>query len=376
MDRLTPSDIEDLTAFRRALHAAPEVSGQEVETAACIADALRSLGARVVTGLGGHGVAGVFGTGDETVMLRCELDALPIQEKGASSHRSRTDGVAHLCGHDGHMATMIGVARLLARRPPSVGRVVLLFQPAEEIGTGAIAVCEDPAFADLAPDWAFALHNLPEIPTGEAHIPDGPSSAASVGLCIELGGTEAHAAAPETGRSPAGEIAALMTALPALSRGRFPYPDFRLVTLTHVALGEPAFGIAPGQGRIHVTARTVSDERLLELERNVGNTISSGTADLDVRITEHDRFLAGANDPSAAAHLRRAAEAVGLVVSHGLPLRASEDFGRFGHDCPAAMLFLGCGPGPALHNPDYDFDDDLIAPGAHLLLEAARGIVG
>lgn len=377
MDRLTPSDLADLKALRRVLHAHPEISGEEARTAARIAAVLRDIGAdEVVTGLGGHGVAGVF-TGPApgpTVLLRCELDALPIEETGTPDWRSAIPGKGHLCGHDGHMATMLGVGRMLARARPGTGRVVLMFQPAEENGSGAIAVCADPAFAALAPDWAFALHNEPDIPRGMAHVPAGLASAPSVGLRLTLTGVEAHACAPEDGVSPAVTMAAWMTRLPALSRGTFPNDDYRLVTLTHARLGQPSFGIAPGRAEIFVTCRTASDAGLDDLVADIRDVVRDRPSDLSLEIAEHDRFLAGVNHPRAADILRRAARDAGVDAQEGLPLRASEDFGRFGHDCPSAMLLLGAGPGPALHNPDYDFDDDLIAPGAALLLKAVRAV--
>ena len=379
MDRLLATDLADLAALRRHLHAHPEVSGREVRTAARIAQALAATGAgRVVTGLGGHGVAGVFAGArpGPTVLLRCELDALPIEQTGTPLWRSATPGTGHLCGHDGHMAIVMGVARMLSRVPPASGRVVLLFQPAEETGTGAVAVCADPAFAALAPDWAFALHNLPGLARGEAHVPDGLASMASVGLRLAFAGVEAHAAAPEDGRSPGGALAHLMTALPALSGGTFPDEDFRLVTLTHVRLGEPAFGIAPGRGEVFVTCRATSDDALEALVEEAVALAWAAAGDLTLDAEKCDGFLAGINDPRAAGILRDAATRVGLHATRGRPLRASEDFGRFGHDCPAALLFLGAGPGPALHNPDYDFDDGLIAPGAELLLAAARTVTG
>lgn len=375
MDRLTNSDLAALVALRRELHTHPEVSGQEVWTAARIADALRELGAdQIVTGLGGHGVAGVFAgpAPGPTVLLRCELDALPIEETGTPAWRSTIAGKGHLCGHDGHMVTILGVGRMVARNRPATGRVVLMFQPAEEDGSGAIAVCADPAFAPLAPDWAFALHNEPDIPRGIAHIPIGLASAPSVGLRLSLTGIEAHACAPEDGVSPAATMADWMTLFPNLSRGVFPDDDYRLVTLTHARLGEPSFGIAPGRGEIFLTCRTTSDAALDRLVAEIRDLVSNHPPNLAVEMTEHDHFLAGVNDPRAAAILRDAASAAGLDAQDGVPLRASEDFGRFGHDCPAAMLLLGAGPGPALHNPDYDFDDDLIAPGAALLLGAVR----
>lgn len=151
-------DVGDAVAFRHHLHRNPEVSGQEAETAVAVADRLANHGPdRILRGLGGYGVAAVF-DGPEpgpTVLLRCELDALPILEIGKVPHRSRIDGRAHLCGHDGHSAILTLVAAHLARQRPSRGRVVLLFQPAEETGAGAAAVIADPAFAEFSPDFAL-----------------------------------------------------------------------------------------------------------------------------------------------------------------------------------------------------------------------------
>jgi amidohydrolase len=166
---LTNTDIIELVAFRRQLHRQPELSGQEQETAAMILSALKALSPTgLVTGLGGHGVAAVFDSGKTgpTVLFRAELDALPIVEESGVAWTSLVPGTAHLCGHDGHMAMLVGLGRLLHRQPIESGRVVLMFQPAEENGSGARAVVADPHFADIAPDWAFAIHNEPGLSFG------------------------------------------------------------------------------------------------------------------------------------------------------------------------------------------------------------------
>ena len=166
---LSNSDLVELAAFRRALHARPEISGEEIETAATIAAALKELSpSKIITGLGGHGVAAVFDSSvsGPTVLFRAELDALPIHEISDATWRSEIDGKGHLCGHDGHMTMLLALGRLLSRQPVAKGRVVLMFQPAEEDGSGARAVVADPQFAEIAPDWAFAIHNEPGKPFG------------------------------------------------------------------------------------------------------------------------------------------------------------------------------------------------------------------
>ncbi|MDP3379657.1 MAG: M20/M25/M40 family metallo-hydrolase, partial [Brevundimonas sp.] len=192
---LTNRDIAELTDWRRELHRFPEVSRDEAGTAARVVAALGALGPdQVLTGLGGHGVAAVFTGRDPgpTVLFRAELDALPIEELSDAPHRSTIPGKGHLCGHEGHMTLLMGLGRLLARNRPARGRVVLLFQPAEEDGSGAAAVVADPAFAAIKPDWAFAIHNLPGLPLGHGALSAGVVNCASLGLKTTLTGKTAH----------------------------------------------------------------------------------------------------------------------------------------------------------------------------------------
>ncbi|MEL6736900.1 MAG: amidohydrolase, partial [Pseudomonadota bacterium] len=232
---LTNSDLIELTAFRRALHQWPEVSGEEAETARTIIRALESLTpSRIVAGLGGHGVAAVFDSGRSgpTVLFRAELDALPIQEISQQAWVSKVPGKGHLCGHDGHMTTLLALGRLLSRKPVETGRIVLMFQPAEEDGSGARAVVADPAFADIAPDWAFAIHNEPGRPFGTVSTRAGLINCASQGLAITMTGKTAHAANPEDGVSPTIALAGLVERLSSLGRGGALDDDFRLATVT------------------------------------------------------------------------------------------------------------------------------------------------
>ena len=196
---LTNSDLTELTEFRRELHMRPELSGEEVETAGLIVTALAPLfPTRVLTGLGGHGVAAVFDSGADgpTVLFRAELDALPIQELSETPWVSQVEGKGHLCGHDGHMVMLLALGRLISRNPVAKGRVVLMFQPAEEDGSGARAVVADPAFKEIAPDWAFAIHVEPGRPLGFVATRAGLINCASQGLAITLTGKTAHAADP------------------------------------------------------------------------------------------------------------------------------------------------------------------------------------
>lgn len=383
-DILTAGDLVRLTAFRHALHRTPEVSGDERRTAATVVAALPAPD-EVLTGLGGHGVAAVYegAAPGPTVLLRAELDALPIRDLSGTGHASQVPGVGHQCGHDGHSAILMGVAQHLARVRPARGRVVLMFQPAEETGAGAAEVIADPRFAQLRPDWAFAIHNMPGLPLGVAELPPGPASCASCGVRLSLTGKTSHAAQPELAVSPAQAMARLVPALLALGPGGDPWaapaPGFRLVTVSHMAMGAPAFGITPGAGEVWLTVRALLDADLEDLLEQVAALAGEAARaeGLGIEITWHEHFAAGANDPAAAGHLGRAMTAAGITVRPGTPMRPSEDFGRFGAAAPIALAFLGAGEAcPPLHAEAYDFPDALIAPGVRMFAALVRDLLG
>lgn len=373
---LTNADIAELTEWRRDLHRHPELSGEEERTAATVAAMLRETGPEtIVTNIGGHGVAAIYDSGKPgpRVLLRCELDGLPIEDLADIPHRSTVSGKGHQCGHDGHMAMIAAMARLLGRQRPAKGAVILMFQPAEEDGSGARKVVEDAAFAELKPDLAFAIHNMPGLPFGEVHIVDGPICCASRGIMLKLTGRTAHASQPETGISPMPAIARLMPALSAMSSPvgtSTNDPDFTLVTITHVDMGAPAFGVAPGEANLFATLRSLTDEGMTGLVEKVealAHTVAQENGlKLDIGYT--DVFVTCHNDVDAASIVRSALDRLGIVHGPGtLPLRGSEDFGYFGRGAKMALMMLGSGENlPALHNPDFDFPDDLIPVGAKI----------
>ena len=380
---LTNKDIVELVTWRRTLHAMPELSGEEAVTAAAVQRFMAATRPdEVVSGLGGHGVAVVYRGAEPgpTLLLRAELDALPIQEISQSAYKSATPGKGHLCGHDGHMASLAAVGRGLARQRPARGRVVLLFQPAEETGAGAAAVIADPRFAALRPDMAFSWHNMPGLKRGTVALAEGPVNCASRGMRLVLTGRTAHASQPENGLSPMRAMAGLMPALAALAPGGALGPGFAMITVTHARLGERAFGVAPGEAEIWATLRTMVDadmDRLRLAAEDLARQAAEA-AGLGLTISYEDVFDHCENAPEAVAALRRAMEAEGVVHGPGdLPMRGSEDFGRFGQSTPAAMFFLGAGEDHAsLHNPDYDFPDELIAIGARVMMRTVRDLLG
>ena len=381
--KLTNADITELTAFRRQLHKQPEISGEEYQTAQTIAATLARLNPdKVIKNIGGCGVAAIFESGKEgpTVLFRAELDALPIEEKSGVDWSSEVQGKAHLCGHDGHMTILVALARMLSRQRPQTGRCVLMFQPAEEDGRGARAVLNDPKFKDISADWAFAIHNEPGLPFGYVGIREGLINCASRGLKIKLSGRTSHAAEPELADSPVSVLPPLLAELTSLASGGIVDDDFRLITITHIMAGEPTFGITPGDATIFVTLRASRDSVIGELQENA-ETIVENLAQknrLSAEYEIHDDFAASLNHKEAVDIACQAMSELGIRYGdEGVPMRASEDFGAFGWQAKAAMLCLGPGENhPALHQPDYDFADDLILIGAQIFYKITRNLLG
>ena len=378
---MTPDLQAQLTALRHRLHMQPEISGDEANTAAVVAEHLNDMDCHVLTAVGGHGIAAVFDSGQPgpTVGIRCELDALPIQELSDKPYVSTASGKGHLCGHDGHMAMVLGVAHGLIRTPLARGRVVLIFQPAEETGRGAAAYRADPLFDEIAPDFVFSLHNLPGLDLGAIELCTGPANCASRGMRIVLTGKTSHAAAPQDGLSPAQAVAMLIPALSALGSGDDLNADYALTTVTHANLGAATFGVAPGLAEIWVTLRTVSDKRMAQLVGQAEALVRKAAKDegLGVEINYDDVFEACTNHTDAVHILCEACRAEGVDLHlTSRPQRFSEDFGQFAKGAKTVMFWIGAGAGPQLHNPDYDFPDDLIPIGTGIFLAAIHQVLG
>ncbi len=379
---LSDSDTAEVIAFRHELHERPELSGEERDTARAVCAFLeRTHPDRMIGNLGGHGLAVIYegAAPGPCLMFRAELDALPIDELSAIPHRSKTLGKAHLCGHDGHMASLAALALGFSRARPKRGRVVLLFQPAEETGAGAEAVIVDPNFAAIQPDFVFAWHNMPGMPRAEAAIATGPAACASRGLRAIFNGMTAHASSPEAGVSPMRALARLMPELTALGRGGSIDEGYSLVTITHVEMGAHSFGTAPGRGELWATLRTVTDAAMATLvERAESLVRDAASADgLEVEIAYRDAFDSAVNAPAAVEKVGRALDAEGVKWRVGLPMRPSEDFGRFSAEAPSALFLLGAGEGhPSLHNADYDFPDELVPVAARVMMRVARDALG
>jgi amidohydrolase len=375
--------LQEIIALRRKLHTCPELSGEEYKTAQLIASELEEMTPDLlVKNLGGAGVAAVFQgkAAGPNVLFRAELDALPIEEVNDFDYRSRHDNISHKCGHDGHMAILLGLARRVAASRPSRGSVTVLFQPAEETGAGAMAVLRDPQFDQIHPDYVFALHNLPGYPMGVVVSREGAFTADVRSLIIRLQGMTSHAAEPEHGINPALAIAELLQLSGRLTCADENSPDFSIVTPVHVVMGEKAYGVSAGYGEVHLTIRCWTrdvmeklSERLLRMTDNI-----ACQHELEIDTEWTNVFYANHNDLEAVYTIREVVKESGLsMMEKKHPLKWGEDFGAFTQRFKGAMFGLGAGTNtPALHNPDYDFPDEIIETGISIFYRIAMRILG
>lgn len=369
--------LSELTELRHHLHSIAEVSGREQETAARIKEYLESTSVdEIVTGVGGNGLLAIFeGRRDQPrILLRCELDALPIKDKiDGTDYRSRTEGVGHKCGHDGHMAILCGVAKVLSEVKRSRGTVCLLFQPSEENGKGAEEVLNDPKFERFRPDFCFALHNLPGFTKHEIVVRDEVFASASVGLTVKLQGATSHAASPEKGNSPALAMAHLISTLSAAPQFQVPMNEAAKLTVVHSTLGERAFGTSPGEAAVMATLRTYNDKHLEKLKKHCSRIAKgiAGAYKLEYKCEFTEYFRATVNNPEAVKVIRNAADRAGLPLKEkGEPFGWSEDFGHFTKAYKGALFGLGAGAHhPSLHAESYDFPDDIIPTGVQIFVD-------
>lgn len=371
--------IERLTALRQELHANPERSGHELRTAERIRGHIARLEPdELLVRVGGTGVMALFDSGEPgpVRLFRCELDALPITEVNTFAHRSTVEGFSHKCGHDGHMAILCGLAECLSEARPSTGKVWLLFQPAEENGEGAKAVLADERMRAIKPDRVFALHNLPGVPRATVMVREGAFTASVNSIIVTFLGKTAHAAEPEHGIDPAPAMSAFFQCALALNHNVPPDPKMRVVSSVYAELGSKDHGISAGRAEVHLTLRCWSDDELHLLQQAVEHIARELATEhrLGLEISYTQRFHANQNDGAMVALVRQAAESAGLPVQQAEhPYKWGEDFGSFTAEYAGCMIGLGAGEHmPALHNPDYDFPDELIPHGVALFNQLAR----
>jgi amidohydrolase len=368
MELLNNDQIKELLALRKWLHKNPELSGKEKNTSRKLEEFIRQTSPdKIITGLGGYGIAAVYVFDEKgpTILVRADMDALPIDEINTFAHKSENEGVAHKCGHDGHSSILAGLALALKNNPLPKGRVVLLFQPEEETGQGAAKVIADEAFKMIKPDYAIALHNLPGFEKAAIVLKDGPFAAASTGMIVKITGASSHAAHPEQGNSPVKMLAHAMQEIPEIpGKKSSKFKDFALATIIHAKLGEVAFGTNPGKAVMMVTLRTYynddMDMLVKETERLVNSLAEEFNMKIEISYTE--KFPATINDKSLNDIIRQVCDDTGENTTEiEEPFRWSEDFGHFTSQFKGTLFGVGSGKdSPGLHNNDYDFPDEIL----------------
>ena len=364
--------VEPLIAFRRDIHAHPELAYAEHRTAALVVEALAELGLEVHTGIGGTGVVGVLKVGDSErrIGLRADMDALPIHEETGLPYASRNPGVFHGCGHDGHVAMLLGAAQHLAHSRDFDGTVHFIFQPAEEGQGGARAMVEDGLFERFPCDRVFALHNWPDLPAGTIATRPGPIMAAADKFEITVQGRGGHAAMPH--QTPDAILAAshIVTQLNELVSRRIPPMSSAVLSVTQIS-GGSSHNVLPAAVRIVGTVRTFDPEvqdRIEDSLRQVveGVTLASGATG---EVSYHRYYPATINGAEAAEEALAAAASIGSAELAPEPAFTSEDFGFMLQACDGAYIWLGQGRGNGdvpLHSPHYDFNDAVLATGIRM----------
>lgn len=372
-----------LVALRRDLHAHPELAFEERRTAAIVAQSLRLLGLQVHEGLGGTGVVGTLrcGQGTRSVGLRADMDALPMVGLGQVAHASRTPGVHHGCGHDGHTSMLIGAAQQLARLRNVDGTVHFIFQPAEEGKGGARAMIDDGLFERFPCDSVYALHNWPGLPLGRAQTRVGPIMAAADRFDIVLRGKGGHAAQPH--QTPDTLLAAsqLVAQLHTIVSRRIDPAESAVLSVTRLEGGH-SHNVLPAEASLTGTVRSFdapTQDRIEAALRDcmAGVALANGLQ-AEVRYLRY--YPATVNSAAEAALALQAAQAIGLSADTApRPAFTSEDFAFMLQRCPGAYLWLGQGRDGAaegedapLHHPGYDFNDEALPLGVRWFCEVAQ----
>jgi amidohydrolase len=361
----------DMMQWRRDIHAHPETAFEEHRTAATVAALLTGFGVAVDRGLAGTGVVGTVAgrlPGNRAIMLRADMDALHIHEKNGFAHVSQNGGKMHACGHDGHTAMLLGAARYLAETRNFAGAVHLVFQPAEESEGGGRRMIEDGLFAKFPVEAVFGMHNWPGLPVGEFGVRPGPMMASSDHIEITVAGKGGHAAMPHLAVDPILAAAQIVTALQSIvSRNVHPM-EGAVVTVTQFHAGD-SWNVIPPEVLLRGTARAFQPavRDLLEWRiRTIAESVAAAHgATAAVRYERHypPTINSEAETALAAAALD---EIVGpaRVRRDLLPSMGAEDFSFMLHERPGSYVWIGNGDGDGLHNPNYDFNDEILPLGA------------
>lgn len=376
------SDFQDFINLRHTLHRYPELSRQEFETSRRITEFMKQFNPDEIIPIADTGLMFVFEGNDvgETIIFRCELDALPIQERSPNlAYRSSIDGVAHLCGHDGHMAIIAYLGKLISEKRPEKGKVVLLFQPSEENLLGAKSVVESHAFHELSPDYIFALHNIPGEPKNKVLVKEGSFTAASCGITINLHGRTSHAAEPEKGNNPYFSATKIVDDIHELTKNQDVFTSHVIATLIYIRLGEISFGVSPSDLEMGITLRAFENEDLNLLCSQTENIIERHAEAYGLAYSHNycEIYPATINAAECVEMVKQASKKVDLNIEEmAQPNNWSEDFAYYTATNKGAQFGIGAGENQLnLHDPAYDFPDDIIEPSAKIFFEIYKQLM-
>jgi amidohydrolase len=370
----------DITAWRHHLHTIPELQYDVHRTVAFVEEKLRSFGIEnITTGVGQTGLVAVIEGAQDTqgrvIGLRADMDALPIHEQTGLEYASKTPGAMHACGHDGHTAMLLGAAQYLAETRNFDGRVVLIFQPAEEGGAGGRAMCEDGLMARWGIQEVYGMHNMPGYPTGQFAIRPGAIMAAADELEITITGRGGHAAAPHEAVDPNLAAAHVLIALQSIASRSVDPLAHVVVSLCAVHSDTEAHNVIPQVTRMKGTMRTL-DQQVRALVMGKVRLIARASAEAlgcHAEVIIREGYPVTVNEQIHTEHAIKAARAVASQVDVDLPpIMAAEDFAFMLLERPGAYIMIGNGDGATVHHPEYQFDDDAIPAGCSWFAEIAE----
>lgn len=383
---------QNMKRWRRDIHRHPETAYEEVRTSELVAEHLQQLGLEVHTGIGMTGVVGILKgkhAGDKHIALRADMDALPLQELNEFAHRSCHDGKMHACGHDGHTTMLLGAASHLAENPDFAGTLYFIFQPAEEgpgqeEKSGAYRMIADGLFTRFPIQQVYGMHNWPPMPAGQFGVHSGPVMAASDMFNIEISGKGGHAAIPETFTDPVLVAGHMITALHNIVSRDLSPVDAGLISISGVHAGEGASNVIPKYARMLGTMRALSEEQRARIKARMATVVEHTAAAFNTTATLRiDEGYPVTVNTEAEARIcaEVATELVGEanVAWNPAPTMGSEDFAYMLQQKPGAYIWIGNGKGQGthgLHNPNYDFNDDILPLGAGFWVGLAQKIMG
>ncbi|MCO5106129.1 MAG: M20 family metallopeptidase [Burkholderiaceae bacterium] len=371
----------ELSAWRRDIHAHPELGFEETRTAALVAERLASWGIEVHRGVGRTGVVGVLrhGNSPRTIGLRADMDALPILEANSFAHRSTHAGRMHACGHDGHTTMLLGAAQHLAATRNFDGTVHFVFQPAEEGLGGAKAMIDDGLFRRFPCETIFGMHNRPKLAVGRFAVRAGPMMAGGAFFDIDVTGVGSHGARPESGVDPVMVAVHIAATLQTIVSRNVPPVETAVLSITQIHAGD-AYNVIPQTARLSGTVRAFSTDVMDLIGRNLARVAEGVAQAMGARVAVDFRvnFPPTVNDPQQAEF---AAAVCTELVGAGQVLRdpplimASEDFSFMLNEVPGCYVNIGNGDVEGaceVHNPSYDFNDAALPLGAAFFVRAVE----